>query len=116
MQCQQCRRELDDNESVYRVATGYFGDHYRLFGGSVGSICAECALATRTYGEFVSPVHWKQQLRAPEPCAHCSRPVILNGRRRRPLYVVCGDRCRTAVYGRRARRRKDHGVAACLPE
>jgi hypothetical protein len=105
MQCQQCRRELAAAEPVYRVAAGYLGKDYRLF-GAVGSICAECALATRTYGEYISPVYWNQQWRTPEPCAHCSRPVILNGRRPRPKHVVCGDRCRAAVYARCAQQRK----------
>jgi hypothetical protein len=111
MKCQQCHHEFAAGEPVYRVAVGYGGNDYRLFGGAIGSICAGCALATREYRTsdgrlLTSPVHWDQQWRAAEPCVHCSRPVVLSGRRRRPRYVICGERCRSAVYAQSRRRRR----------
>jgi hypothetical protein len=121
MQCQKCHRELAAAEPVYRVAVGYGVNDRHLFGSAVGSICAGCAFATWTstiHGrEYVHSVYGDQQWRAPEPCAHCSRPVVLNGRRRRPLHVVCGYRCRATVYGHlRPSRRKpglEQNCATC---
>jgi len=59
-----------------------------------------------------------QQWRAREPLRHCSRPVILNGRRRRPRHLVCGDRCRNAIYQNRryAAPPFQTGTRACLRE
>jgi hypothetical protein len=101
MHCQQCRRELGVTEPVYRVAVGYGVNATRVFGGAVGSICAGCALAPTT-------IYRDQRWRAPEPCDHCSRPVILNGRRHRPQHLVCGGQCRDAIYSKLAvvRRRR----------
>jgi hypothetical protein len=110
MQCQKCHRELAANQPVYRVAVGYSVNDYDLFGSAVGSICAGCAFATRTTTfqgrEYVHSVYGNQQWRTPEPCAVCSRAVVLNGRRRRPKYVACGNRCRASVYARQRRPRR----------
>lgn len=93
MRCQNCRRELTADEPVYRVATGYkLGWRDRWQGNTVGSLCAYCA--TRSPDAVIFS---DQRWRAPEPCRHCGRPVILNGRRRAPAIVACGDRCRQAV-------------------
>lgn len=93
MRCQNCRRELTDDEPVYRVAIGYnLVSRERWNGRSVGSLCAYCATQSPDAVSF-SDQGW----RAPEPCCHCGRPVILNGRRRVPHFIACGDRCRQAV-------------------
>src|SRR5215471_20766020 len=104
MQCRTCRRELAAVEPVYRIAVGYGFNMHRKFGGAVCSLCGGCALATQEAMPDFSDQRWN----APEACGHCSRPVILNGRRRRPRHVVCGDQCRNAIYSKLAvmRRRR----------
>jgi hypothetical protein len=94
MRCQNCHRDLMADEPVYRVATGYKQIWRKRWNGdSVASICAQCA--TRSLdAAFFGDQCW----RAPEPCRHCGRPVILNGRRRAPHFVVCGERCRKARH------------------
>jgi hypothetical protein len=49
MQCQQCDRTLGDDEPVYRVAGDYSGTSYTKWRGAIGSLCADCALATHEY-------------------------------------------------------------------
>lgn len=93
MRCQNCRRELTADEPVYRVAIGYnLVSRQRWDGRSVGSLCAYCATQSPDAVSFPD-----QRWRAPKPCCHCGRPVILNGRRRVPHYIACGDRCRRAA-------------------
>jgi hypothetical protein len=93
MRCQNCRRELTAVEPVYRVATGYnliwrkrWDDH------TVGSLCTDCATRSPDAALFLD-----QRWRPPQRCCHCGRPVILNGRRRAPRFIACGDRCRQAA-------------------
>jgi hypothetical protein len=90
MRCQNCCRRLTTDEPVYRVATGYHSKHWD--GGTVGSLCTYCA--TQSPGARFFP---DQRWRPPEPCCHCGRPVILNGRRRAPHSVTCGNRCQQAI-------------------
>jgi hypothetical protein len=109
MNCQHCRRELAD-EPVYR-ATKPSTENIWHDGsyGIIGSICADCAHSIRpnTDPRYPPlPVFVYQQWRTPQECEHCGRQVILNGRYPRPLYVVCSEACRRAVYDKAAAQRR----------
>lgn len=87
MRCQECDRLLNLRDPIYRVTVGYNTVYYSRWRCSVGSLCAEC-------GSEFNNQRWRQ----PEPCRNCGRPVTLSGRRQKPTYVVCGEKCRNAVY------------------
>jgi hypothetical protein len=109
MRCQNCRRELTADEPVYRVAIGYnLIWRERWDGSAVGSLCAYCATQSPEVAFFPD-----QRWRTPEPCCHCGRPVILNGRRRIPHFIACGDRCRQAAAKAAAQWEISPGERAC---
>ena len=85
--CQKCQRLLDKDDPIYRVTTGYSSSYPDRWHCSVGSLCAKCASAFDD-----------QRWRRPERCRNCGRPVILSRRRKKPTHVVCGEKCRNAVY------------------
>ena len=99
MQCQNCRAPLDENEPVYRFPTGYGTIWYDRWRGAIGSLCAACV-------SKIDDLNWLRW-RPAEPCCRCGRPVILSTKRKRPMYVVCGQSCRVAVYNAAARDRRN---------
>jgi len=96
MQCAQCRRELVQNEPVYRVCVCYGYAWPDNSYAVVRSVCAECW----------SKHFATQAARAPGPCCACGRPVIHSIRRRSPKHFVCSDECRRATYLAEARKRR----------
>jgi len=100
MDCQNCRQSVPDGEPIYRFATGWgliWRDRWE--NQTTGSLCAKCASSVEEQSR--QQQHW----RPAEPCCHCGRPVILNGRRKKPIHVVCSVKCRHAAYAAAARNR-----------
>ena len=87
MHCAICKRELSEDEPVYRVII-------RWGGSRIVSACAGCEKRGGFAGRWPSA----------KPCDRCGRPVFVN-RQRSPLYFVCGDKCRIAIYNTNARKK-----------
>ena len=87
MHCAICKRELSKDEPVYRVII-------RWGGSRIVSACAGCRNVVG------SPVVGLR----PSRVTVCGRPVFVN-RQRSPLYFVCGDKCRIAIYNTNARKK-----------
>ena len=104
MRCQRCIRALADGEPVYRLSLGHSHAWDHLF-HSVGYVCVGCATERPGPGGYF-PRSWHPPL----PCGHCNRPVIHDITRKVPQHVVCGLKCRRAVYAGLAARR-DAGLA-----
>jgi hypothetical protein len=108
MRCQLCDRALTERESVWRVTVGYWSQHNRKFGGTIGSICNDCL------PEFGPDESWRWH--EPRSCEHCQRPVVLVRRRKVPKHVVCGSDCRRALQlaAAKAKRARRRGTTTCL--
>jgi hypothetical protein len=109
MQCQECRRELRDDEPIYRLSMGYGSNNYAKYGGCIASMCAGC----REKRCGPAPVSIIYALHNGKPCANCGRPVFIECRLKLPKYVVCGAACRQAVYQSVARQRRRLPLREC---
>jgi hypothetical protein len=92
MRCEVCKRELAENEAVYRAAVGKDGS-FSLFHGNVGSVCADCAVAITGRTWFA------------RTCSNCQRSVFLDRVRRNLRYLFCSSECRKAASYARKRQR-----------
>lgn len=93
LNCLVCRQPIGDADPVYREARGY--SVVNPPGPSIIPVCATCS---RRYP-------WLQW-RPPQPCHCCGRTVILSTDRKIPTHIVCGEKCRTALFNAMTAQRK----------
>lgn len=82
MRCDNCDREMNDDEPVWRRWRRY----WRL------SLCAEC-----------KPDAY---CREPQPCERCGRPVHEHDIKA-PSLVYCGEACQKLIYWQRSNAKRD---------
>jgi len=89
MKCEKCKRQLTEDEPVYRLFINVFV-RYQMVRGTC-----------EAKKDQVIPRRWSP----PRPCCHCYRPVYLDRPLRKGLrYFVCGTVCRQAVQNANYRR------------
>jgi hypothetical protein len=107
------------SDPIYRVSVEYGMNMPDIGGGGVREVCAECCATTPMISVAGMPgvnFSWlaNHRWRPPEPCKRCGRPVISDMRRKLPKHVVCGDKCRLAIYGAIGKARRRSRVRALI--
>ena len=112
MRCGWCRRDLTDDEPIYKVPVAWGLKYSKTFGGCVGHVCSNCVKPNKWGDVFANFDRWWSK---PEPCARCGHPVIHDRNYRRPKYIACSPACRKSLHNAqaRARRRKPTSKRAC---
>jgi endogenous inhibitor of DNA gyrase (YacG/DUF329 family) len=97
MRCDHCRRDLAEDELVYRASVAWSIAEHRPHRGA-GYFCAACG----TPDKWGFAVGGRRSWGSPTPCENCQRPVVQDRRRKRLRRVFCSGRCQATIYNRLA--------------
>jgi hypothetical protein len=97
MCCEACRKDLEPDAPIYRVALPYSHPLAYRSSACIFRVCAACLRPPNVYVEEWWP---------PLPCIHCGRPILASRNRRPPKLLCCSTECNAATLSAAARRKR----------